>query len=579
MKVNDLQQLLTNKNLDGFVFSISDEYLNEYVPECNNRIAYITNFTGSFGVLIVLANSACLFVDSRYTLAAKQQVDLSTIEVNLFSKENVSNWLKSKLGNTKANIAFNAKITSFSGFKMYKNWLENLGMQATLIDYHLVDEIWENRPSKPATPVYLHDTKYGSLDYKTKIKNIALELEKSNLDAFLITALDSIAWLLNIRGNDIPCNPLSLSKLIITKAGKVSWFIDKEKVENIQKLLPEVDFYNESELENFLKNNPQNIAAFGLSNNSPIYYYNLLQNNFKVVLKEDFCVNAKAVKNPNEVNSIKQAHIRDGAYLCKLYYELYQNPIAFNEISIDTRLTELKQDDKLFIGESFPSIVGVDSNGAIVHYRATTSSSKNLTANSYLLLDCGSQYLDGTTDITRTFSFNQVSEDFKKHYTLVLKGHIALATLLFKKGATGGHIDAFARKPLWENGLDYGHGTGHGIGFFLCVHEGPQSISPFNNIELKEGMIISNEPGFYLENQYGIRLENLYVVKKSSFDNFFCLENLTLAPFDIKNIDFSLLTSLEIEWLEKYHKEVYQKISPYLNTLEQNWLKDFMNIN
>jgi Xaa-Pro aminopeptidase len=303
----------------------------------------------------------------------------------------------------------------------------------------------------------------------------------------------------------------------------------------------------------------------------------LLQEKFKVVLTEDFCVSEKAIKNPQEINSIKQAHTRDGIYLTKLYYELYQNPAAFNEISIDTRLGQIKQQDSLYVGESFPSIVGIDSNGAIVHYRATEQTSKPLTENSYLLIDCGSQYLDGTTDITRTFSFNKAEPDFKKHYTLVLKGHINLASAVFRKGSCGSNIDVLARKSLWEHGLDYGHGTGHGIGFFLCVHEGPQSISPANNVELKAGMIVSNEPGFYLENQYGIRLENLYVIKQSIFEGFLCFETLTLAPFDVKNIDFSLMTSNEIAWLDNYHNEVYSKISPHLSEEEKNWLKNFIS--
>ncbi|MCL2567503.1 MAG: aminopeptidase P family protein [Alphaproteobacteria bacterium] len=574
MKVNNLQELLASKKIDGFIFSTADEYLNEYVPEYNNRIKYISNFTGSFGVLVVLQNSVCLFTDSRYTLAAGKQV-YPNIEVNLFSIANISAWLKPKL-NSNANIALNAKTTSIGGYKMYEDLLHNLNMQATLINSHLVDEIWENRPSKPSTQVYLHDTKYGSLNYQTKIKTIAAQLKENNLDAFLITALDSIAWLLNIRGNDIPCNPLSLSKLIIMKNGEISWFIDKEKIADIKKFFPLVNFYAEEYLEDYLSN-LSNVKTFGLSNNSPIYYRNILQNNFQVVFTEDFCVNEKAIKTPAEINSIKQAHTRDGIYLVKFYYELYQNPTAFNEISIDARLNQIKQQDKLYVGASFPSIVGIDSNGAIVHYRATEQTSKNLTENSYLLIDCGSQYLDGTTDITRTFSFNKISDNFKKHYTLVLKGHISLASAVFKKGSRGSNIDILTRAPLWEHGLDYGHGTGHGVGFFLCVHEGPQSISFANSAELLPGMVVSIEPGYYLENQYGIRLENLYAIKQSNFDGFLCFEPLTLAPYDVKNIDFSLLSQEEINWLNNYHQEVYRTLSPHLSEEEKIWLKNFIS--
>jgi Xaa-Pro aminopeptidase len=576
MKVNDLQKLLSSKNLDGFIFSTTDEYLNEYVPDYNNRLQYITNFSGSFGVLVVLQNDACLFTDSRYTLAAKEQVDLAIIEVELFSEENIYNWIKNKSSGKNLNIALNSKVTSINFLKFFESLLKKIKCTAKIIDYHLVDEIWENRPEAPKTSVYLHDEEYGSLNYKEKIKTISKKLQEKNIDAFLVTALDNIAWLLNIRGNDIPCNPLSLSKLIIKANGDVYWFIDEQKTKSVKDYLSEINFYKEKDLELFLKN--LDVKIIGLSNNSPIYYLNILQEiNFNVELMDDIITIEKAQKNDVEIASIKKAHMRDGAYLVKLYCDIYKNPSKYNEVSIDKKLTEIKSHDPLYLGSSFPSIVGINSNGAIVHYRANEKTSKALSNDSYLLLDCGSQYLDGTTDITRTFSFNSASEDFKKHYTLVLKGHIAVASLIFKDGTTGSAVDLLARKPLWEYGLDYGHGTGHGIGFFLCVHEGPQSISPNNNVPLKEGMIISNEPGYYVEGKYGIRLENLYAVAKSKHEGFLCFENLTFAPFDIKNINFDMLSKDETKWLENYHNEVYAKLLPLLMNDEKDWLKNFIH--
>ncbi len=576
MKVNDLQKLLSSKNLDGFIFSTTDEYLNEYVPDYNNRLQYITNFSGSFGVLVVLQNDACLFTDSRYTLAAKEQVDLAIIEVELFSEENIYNWIKNKSSGKNLNIALNSKVTSINFLKFFESLLKKIKCTAKIIDYHLVDEIWENRPEAPKASVYLHDEEYGSLNYKEKIKTISKKLQEKNIDAFLVTALDNIAWLLNIRGNDIPCNPLSLSKLIIKANGDVYWFIDEQKTKSVKDYLSEINFYKEKDLELFLKN--LDVKIIGLSNNSPIYYLNILQEiNFNVELMDDIITIEKAQKNDVEIASIKKAHMRDGAYLVKLYCDIYKNPSKYNEVSIDKKLTEIKSHDPLYLGSSFPSIVGINSNGAIVHYRANEKTSKALSNDSYLLLDCGSQYLDGTTDITRTFSFNSASEDFKKHYTLVLKGHIAVASLIFKAGTTGSAVDLLARKPLWEYGLDYGHGTGHGIGFFLCVHEGPQSISPNNNVPLKEGMIISNEPGYYVEGKYGIRLENLYAVAKSKHEGFLCFENLTFAPFDIKNINFDMLSKDETKWLENYHNEVYDKLLPLLMNDEKDWLKNFIH--
>lgn len=578
MKVNNLQQLLISKNLDGFIFSTTDEYLNEYSPDCNNRLEYISNFTGSFGVLLVLQNSACLFVDGRYTLAAKDQVDLSVCDVELFSVENMCNWLIKSSNGKKLTIAINSRITSIDFLALLKNTLQKANTNIMLIENHLVDEIWENRPSKPKQEVFLHDEKYGSLNYKEKIKNISNSLKSNHIDAFLVTALDNIAWLLNIRGSDIPCNPISLSKLIITKNGNVHWFIDTCKIDKIKEFLPTVFFHNEEDLESFLTNFID-VKIFGLSKNSPSYYKFLLEkNNFTLKLTDDFCTLEKALKNNHEITSIKGAHIRDGAYLVKLYHKIFNNPSSYDEISIDEELSCIKSLDPLYKGSSFDSIVGIDFNGAIVHYHASKQTCKKLTSKSYLLLDCGSQYLDGTTDITRVFSFGVPSEEFKKHYTLVLKGHIAVATLNFKEGTTGSSIDLIARKPLWEYGLDFAHGTGHGIGFYLCVHEGPQSISPLNHVPLQEGMIVSNEPGFYLENHYGIRLENLYVVKKSSHKGFLCFENLSLAPFDIKSINFSMLTAEETAWLENYHNSVYEKLSPLLDNEDKAWLKDFINI-
>ncbi len=577
MKVNKLQKLLISKNLDGFIFSTTDEYLNEYTPEFNNRIKYISNFTGSFGILVVLQNSACIFVDGRYTLAAKKQVDTSLCEVKLFSIENISNWIKSKSDNKQLNIAINSKTTSISALSMFDNLLKKIGCNPKTIDYHLVDEIWENRPKKPATSVFLHDEKYGSLNYKEKIAIISNSLKDNNIDVFLITALDNIAWLLNIRGNDLQCDPVSLAKLIITKNKEVHLFIDQQKISDVKNKL-DINFYKEEDLEDFIKNLKE-IKSFGLSNNSPAYYNNILKsNNFDVNLIEDFCNLEKSSKNTAEIASIKNAHIRDGAYLVKLYHNIYKNPSNYNEISIDKKLTEIKSADPLYVDSSFSSIVGIDSNGAIVHYRATEKTSKNLTSDSYLLIDCGSQYLDGTTDMTRVFSFNKTNDEFKKHFTLVLKGHIAVATLIFREGTSGSAIDLLAREPLWKQGLDFKHGTGHGVGFFLCVHEGPQSLSPMNYISLKEGMIVSNEPGYYVEGKYGIRLENLYVVRKSSHEGFLCFENLTFAPFDIKNINFDMLDDKEKSWLENYHNEVYNKLSSILSNEDKKWLKDFITI-
>ncbi len=574
-RLQEFRKILAEKELDGFIFSTTDEYLNEYVPEYNKRVAYLTGFKGSFAVVVVLQKAAVIFVDGRYILALQNEVDGNFFSRELFSMDNLATWLKGNL-KSGAILALNSKVTSISSVNMYSKLFEKNSFVLKLLEEHLVDLIWQDRPAKPKGEVYLHNTIYGAETYRIKVEKAIKLMQKTAIDYFLITALDSIAWLLNIRGSDMPCDPLCLSKLVVRSSGEIHWFVDYSKTEKVKDKLEDIFFHPEEELEEYLAQIDKN-SCIGLSDTASFYYFDFLKKHeLKITLQEDICLLLKSKKNPQEIKSLKNSHAREGVYLSKLYYNIIKNPEKYTELSIDEELNLIKSSDSLFISPSFESIVGYNSNGAIVHYRATRETSKKLANGGYLLIDCGSQYQDGTTDVTRVISLATSDMEFKKHFTLVLKGHIAVASLIFKKGTKGSSIDLLARQYLWQEGLDYAHGTGHGIGFCLCVHEGPQSISPANNIPLEEGMIVSNEPGFYVENKYGIRIENLYAVKQSKYENFLEFDVLTLVPIDCNSIDFSLLNDQEKNWLTNYQKAVYKTVEGFLNATEKAWLSAFM---
>lgn len=576
--LKDLRFQLGLNNLDGFIFSTTDEYINEYVPLRAKRLKYLTNFDPSLGLCIVLKDKGAIFVDGRYKTQAHNEVNQNLYAIEDYTLTNITQWFKN---NFSANyrIGINIKTTSLTQLQFYQKICQENNITLVEITEHLVDNIWSNQPLTPLSPVKIHPLKYCGQNSVEKINSLSETLVINNIDNYLITALDSIAWLLNIRGNDIECNPVILSKLIITKNKKVFWFVNPNKLSQkiIKELLPHVTFMAEENLEEFFKSS-KSIIKWGLDQASPAYY-SVLLNNLKKSLTylKDPCQAAKSIKNKVEIKGMQEAHLLDGIAITKLLYQLYTNKnFSWNELNIDEALNNLRNKNKFYTGlPSFPSIVGVNDNGAIIHYRATPQTNQKLDYSGYLLLDCGGQYYMGTTDITRALSFNKVSDNYKKEYTLVLKGHINLASAVFKKGTTGKELDLLARAPLKAASLDYAHGTGHGVGCYLCVHEGPISISSSADMALQENNIISNEPGFYKEGAYGIRLENLYVITEHSKE-FLKFHNLTLVPFDCKNIARSLLQPAEIDWLNNYHKEVINQLSPYLTTKELQWLKDYI---
>lgn len=577
-KLHELQTLLHKLNIDAFIFSTTDEYMSEYVPEAAKRLQYLTEFTGSLALCIVGKKNSAIFVDGRYTLQAKQQVDNTLFTIQSFTIADIEDWLTANLV-TNNKIILPEKVTSINFYNQINEICIKHKFQLGTIDYHLVDEIWQNKPIILYNKIVKHN--FASKSYSEKLNSIAKDLQKEKLDWFLCTDLSSIAWLLNLRGNDIEYNPFFLSVALINGKGICKVFLDSTKLsQEIQnEMKDKVEFLPLSSIDSYINKlfSVKKPLLVGLPLSTPYYYLNLLKRKqVKVKIVSNICEEKKAIKDSSDIKHILNAHARDGAYLVKLFAKIYEDPNKYSELSIDESMEVIKKEDPLYCGCSFASIIGVSEHGAIVHYKATSKTNKDLSADDYLLIDCGAQYQDGTTDITRTLSFKKVSKDFKKHYTLVLKGHISLANAIFPKNTKASYIDALARHNLWQEGLDYAHGTGHGVGMFLGVHDGGVSLSANSNMLLKQGMVLSIEPGVYFTAKYGIRLENLYTIAQSNHKDFLCFQVLSMLPFDVKNIDFSLLTTAETNWLNNYHHLVLSSLQPYLDSKHYTWLNNYL---
>ncbi|UQY80638.1 Xaa-Pro dipeptidase [Candidatus Hepatincola sp. Av] len=577
-KLHELQTLLHKLNIDAFIFSTTDEYMSEYVPEAAKRLEYLTEFTGSLALCIVGKKTSAIFVDGRYTLQAKQQVDNTLFTIKSFTIADIEDWLAVNLA-TNNKIILPEKVTSINFYNQINEICIKYKFQIGTIDYHLVDEIWQDKPIILYNKIVKHN--FASKSYVEKLDSIAKDLQKEQLDWFLCTDLSSIAWLLNLRGNDIEYNPFFLSVALINRKGICKVFLDSTKLsQEIQnEMKDKVEFLPLSSIDSYINklfsvNTP---LLVGLPISTPYYYLNFLKGKqVKVVIVSNICEKKKAIKDSSDIKHILNAHARDGAYLVKLFAKIYEDPNKYSELNIDEAMEVIKKEDPLYCGCSFASIIGVSEHGAIVHYKATSKTNKDLSDDDYLLIDCGAQYQDGTTDITRTLSFKKVSRDFKKHYTLVLKGHISLANAIFPKNTKASYIDVLARHNLWQEGLDYAHGTGHGVGMFLGVHDGGVSLSANSNMLLKQGMVLSIEPGVYFTGKYGIRLENLYTIVQSNHKDFLCFQVLSMLPFDVKNIDFSLLTTAETNWLNNYHRLVLSSLQPYLDSKHYTWLNNYL---
>lgn len=572
---NELETL----SLDGFIISSKDEFLTEYVPEENQRLRWITGFTGSVGETVLLKEKAAIFVDGRYTTQAKKQVD-----GQIFSYENLhgnppADWILQNC-NEGDKIGFDPWHMSRRSFEILNKKASAKNIELVPITPHLVDLLWHDRPIKPTQPVFIHPIKYAGESFKVKRDKICKSLREKNIDATFITSLDSIAWFFNLRGNDSEYEPIFFSYLQINADGKIILYIKPEKItdEITSYLGSSVEIVPIQDTAHTMIEVSRNIKSISLD---PLctsqFIWSIFEDSDCEIKSElNLLSLPKALKNKAEIESTKNAHIKDGAalseFLCWLETEgRFQN---IREGDAADKLLSLRQERDGFVKPSFSSISSTEDNAAVIHYNHATGDNKKLPKECWYLIDSGGQYIDGTTDITRTVCYREPTKAQKEHYTLVLKGHISIATTKFPKGSSGANIDSLARQFLWQYGLDFAHGTGHGVGCFLSVHEGPASIASRSHVPIEKGMILSNEPGFYIEGEYGIRLENLVVTVESEHENFFEFETISFAPFQRALIDESLLTKSEILWLNTYHETVRDILKPIVNDETKSWLEE-----
>jgi Xaa-Pro aminopeptidase len=582
-RVQALRQELKSRQLKGFLVPHSDEHQDEFLPPAAERLRWLTGFTGSAGTAIVLENAAALFVDGRYILQARAQADSALFEVLQVPEAKASKWLVSQLtkGDT---VGYDPSLHTIKEIERLTESLSKAGLRLEPLASNPIDRLWRDRPPPPSAPLVPHGLKFSGRSAKDKIAELQETLVRDKADAVLLTMLDSIAWLFNIRGGDISHTPLALAFAIVPARGKASFFIDPVKIgDNMRGHLEEaIEILSPDSLEGRLKALGAASAHVRIDpETAPIRFAQILEaEGAKLVPGEDPCILPKAIKNATEIEGARAAHLRDGAALARFLAWLDEHSATgrIDEVGAAMKLENFRRETGQLKDISFDSISAAGPNGAAVHYRPTMATSRKLGPRSLYLIDSGGQYADGTTDVTRTIAIGTPSTDMHRHYTLVLKAHIAIASARFPKGTRGQDLDPFARKPLWEAGLDFDHGTGHGVGSYLSVHEPPQRLSRYGTVELQPGMILSNEPGYYREGYYGIRLENLVLVTPlgtivGGTRAMMGFETLTLVPFDRRLIDEGLLTRAELAWLDAYHAEVLRKIEPLLERGDRPWLR------
>ena len=561
-KIKILREKLRVHDIDGYIIPKNDEFFSEYAVK--DRLKIISNFNGSAGLAIVMKERNYLFVDGRYTIQAKNQSgnQFKIIEIHKLLPKDILKNLR---------LGFDPSLFT------KKNLNSKFGDSLKLIPIinNLIDEIYETKDSKRKLFYSLTNKSVGE-NHKSKINKISNILKKKKADYLFISSPENVAWLMNIRGYDNPTSPIPNCRLLIDKNKKVFLIVEEKIVSKIikEKKFKKSQIINPAKFEDFIKKLDGNKFIIDPLSCS-ILNEKIIQSYFKIVEENDPCYKLKSIKNPTEINSTINAHIEDGLALTKFIYWIKKiNKKKITEIDAINKLQKFRKLNKNYLFPSFETIAGAGSNGAIVHYRASKESNKVINKNDIFLCDSGGQYKFGTTDVTRTICFSQQKKSIKNIFTKVLKGHIAVYQTNLKRNNTGKKIDLRARKFLKKDGLDYAHGTGHGVGFFLNVHEGPQSISKFNSIKLEEGMILSNEPGYYKKGCYGIRIENLVFIKKGKNGPHF--ENLTLAPIEKDMINFDLLTVSEKDYLFRYHLKVYETYSKFLNINERKWLANLI---
>ena len=581
-KIQKLRTLMLSKGVSAYIVPSSDPHLSEYIPDCWKLRAWLTGFTGSAGTAVVSKYGSALWTDSRYFLQAEQELKGSEIELckmGLPDTPTMVEWLAANL-KPEETVGFDGQLLSHSAAKIFVNELENKGLKVNS-NLDLSNQVWNDRPASPQGKAFEHELRYAGQTVAEKIENIRKSVKKEDCNACIIAGLDEVAWTFNIRGNDVDYNPVVLSYGYISDDEAVL-FIDGDKIDDsLTARLEEqgVEVLGYDDITNFIKDIPKGTIIALDENRVNHYLATLIPNGAVTKSVLSIPTKLKAVKNPVELENIRRSLINDGVAMCEFIHWI-ENRVGketITELTIADKLVELRKKQDGFVSESFGTIAGYKEHGAIVHYSATPESASEVKPEGFLLVDSGGQYLQGTTDITRTIHLSTPTEEEKVDYTLVLKGMIQLSIIQFPTGTRGSQLDILARMAMWNRGINYGHGTGHGIGAFLNVHEGPQSIRPNENpVTIEAGMIQSNEPGIYRAGKYGIRIENLIVCNKTlenDFGSFLGFETLTLCPIDTKPICIDMLSPEEREWINKYHNTVYEQLSPWLTPELKKWLE------
>ena len=582
-RLTSLRAAMTAADIDGYVVPRADEHQAEYVPAFAERLSWLTGFAGSAGTAVVLNDRAAIFVDGRYTLQVRDQVDGTLYDYAHLIEEPPPAWLAKAL-QPGQRLGVDPKLHTPSGLAKLEEACARAKASLVLVDGNLVDRIWIGQPPRPTAPVAVYPDKFAGRTSHDKRVEIGKLLNSDGLDAFVISALDSLAWLFNIRGEDVEFSPLVLGYAVLTADGRATVCVDPAKVNADVRhhLGPDVTVAAYDAIEHVIAALPQTAKVIGIDRDSGSRWLHdrVIAAGRTPKSVTDPITAVKARKQAAEMEGVRRAHIRDGAALSRfLAWLAAEGPKGtLTEISAAARLEAFRAESNLFRGPSFPTIAGAGANGAIVHYRASAATNATIKPDMVLLVDSGGQYLDGTTDVTRTVAIGRASAEQKRRFTLVLKGHIALGAARFVKGTSGSQLDALARAALWQEGLDFDHGTGHGVGTFLGVHEGPQRISKVaNTVALEPGMVISNEPGYYKTGEYGIRIENLVAVREAAAPAgaekpLLEFETITLAPIDRNMIDAALLTASERAWLDAYHTRVRETLSPLVDAETRAWL-------
>ncbi len=559
-KIKKLKSLFDKEKIDGYLIPKNDQFFGEYIPNYNDRLKYISNFSGSYGFSLILKRKNYLFVDGRYTLQANYQSGKYFRIVTFPDKMPKDILIKKKL-----DIGFDPKLFTKKTLDIF---FKNNYCKFIPLKDNLVDKIWKRKIKNNICKFYTMPNYSVGNNYKSKIKKISSYLKKRKAHYLFISASENSAWLLNIRGQDTKYTPIPNSYILIDRDKNVKFFCNLKKVsKSFKKKFAKIQFLEIQSTGKFLSKIDK--KKFIIDNNScSVYFENIILKKNKILNFKDPIYFLKAIKSKNEIQNIKSAHIYDGSALTKYLFWIKKNFYKKNitEISASKKLYEFRKKNKKFKFLSFPTISGSGPNGAIIHYKATKKTNRKLKKGDIYLVDSGGQYEFGTTDVTRTISLNNNDKRIKNIFTRVLKGHIAVANFNLKNNTSGSKIDVVARKYLRQIGLDYAHGTGHGVGYFLNVHEGPHAISKNNKIYFQEGMVVSNEPGYYEKNKFGMRIENLIYVKKEKNKKYF--ENLTLAPIDKDLIEKKSLNKNEKEWLNSYHKKVFDNLKSTMNKVE-----------